>query len=96
MYAQRQERLDRLLLVIWGSDREHRVHAFEDEVAFVTFLSEFETDTLADGWSLVDFIQERRHRHDRRAVPRAADRRRPSSDAPATVIGFPRKQLSDE
>lgn len=91
MYAQRPDRLNRIQLVIWGTDVDDQVYSFNDEVALVEFLSDFEARSVAAGWSLVDFIPERRTGTDRRAIPRANDRRRPLSNVPGTLITFPTK-----
>jgi hypothetical protein len=91
MYVQRPDRVSRVQLVIWGTDMADQVYSFNDEIAFVDFLSDFEARSMADGWSLIDFIPERRSGTDRRASPRAGDRRRPPSTATGTVISFPVK-----
>ena len=91
MYAQRLDRLSRVQLVIWGTDVDDQVYSFNDEVGLVEFLSEFEARSTAAGWSLVDFIPERRTGMDRRARPRARDRRRRPPDGPGAVIEFPKK-----
>ena len=92
MYAQRPDWMNRVELMIWGTDVAEQVYVFNDDVALVEFLSEFETRSLADGWSLVDFIPERRTGVDRRALPRARDRRRLPPEEPGTLITFPTKR----
>jgi hypothetical protein len=91
MYAQRPDRRNRVQLVIWGTDVADRVYSFTDEVALVDFLSDFEATSVAEGWLLVDFIPERRKGLDRRATPRAGDRRRTPPNVPGTLIRFPKK-----
>jgi hypothetical protein len=90
-YAQRPDRPNRVQLVIWGTDLDDQVYSFSDEVALVEFMSEFEATSVADGWLLVDFIPERRKGLDRRATPRAGDRRRSPPSVPGTLITFPQK-----
>lgn len=93
MYAQRPDRLHRVQLVIWGTDVADQLYWFDDEVGLVEFLSEFEARSVAEGWSLADFIPERRTGMDRRATPRAADRRHLPADGPGTLITFPKKPI---
>ena len=91
MYAQRQERDDQLELTVWGTDVEHQLYAFDDSLSFVAFMTDFERDAANGGWSLIDFIPERRQGGDRQAVPRRNERRRRPQDGPGTLIRFPPK-----
>ena len=91
MFAQRQERGDDIQLIIWARVLDERVYIFDDELSLVAFMSGFEADAIASGWSLTDFIPERRSGQDRRSASRGADRRRPVPSAPGTLITFPKR-----
>jgi hypothetical protein len=91
MYAQRQDRRRQVQLIIWSAGDDERAHLFDDELAFVAFMSDFERDALQNGWSLADFIPERRRGGDRRAQARGQERRRPAAAAGPSLITFPKK-----
>lgn len=91
MYAQRQGRRHGVQLVVWGPGVDERVYAFDDDLSFVAFMTGFESDAVTAGWSLSDFIPERRHGGDRRSAPRGRDRRRPAPTSSGTLITFPKK-----
>jgi hypothetical protein len=92
LFAQRQARRHRVELIVRAADADERVYTFDDDLSFVAFMSEFEVDVVADGWSLADFIVERRQGEDRRARPRGTERRRPAPDSPGVLIAFPHKR----
>ncbi len=92
LFAQRQDRRHRVELIVWGADTDERVYAFDDDLSFVAFMSEFEVDVVADGWSLADFVPERRHGEDRRTKRRGSERRRPAPVSPGVLIAFPQKR----
>jgi hypothetical protein len=60
---------------VCGIGRAARVFTFADRAALVAFHTGFEHALMETGWALEQFSPERRSGSDRRAVPRATDRR---------------------
>ncbi len=71
-----ERRSDRALTVSYGTER--RDYSFENLMDLLRFQLGLEDQLLDDGWSLSEFVPERRTQIDRRETPRPTpDRRRP-------------------